>query len=188
MWRCFAQFVGHRQFDEPGRRSEQSAGRVSGGHHHHHGGKGGGGGLSQIINTVESALQNSSSSSTDPNQVIQNALQQLFGGSGSASGTSGTTDGTDATSNTAEPGQHHSGHDRFVQHQLDRRFVEHRLDRRCRQHAGVVCAVALESFGVDPQQFRSDLISALTASQGGSPNSSALFQSFQPGSGVDAVA
>ena len=53
------------------------SGAISAGHHHH--GGHGGGGLSQIIQTVQNALQSSSSSSTDPNQVITNALEQLFG-------------------------------------------------------------------------------------------------------------
>ena len=147
--------------------------------------------MSQIINTDQSALQNSSNSSTDPNQVIQNALEQLFGGSGSSSSTSSTTsttDGTDSTANilataasgTTAPATTSSASTDSTDGDASSTDSTGDTQQSFSQ--------LLEGFGVNPQQFRSDLITALSASGGGSPNSSALFQSFQPGSGVDAVA
>jgi len=120
-----------------------SSGSAVSGHHHHHGG---GGGFDKIADAVTSALQASNSSSgttsTDPNQVITNALTQLFqngglGGPGNANGSTGTTTpfgGTDGTDSTG------SGNaDAFES--------------------------TLKSFGVTPQQFQSDLASALEAAK-----------------------
>src|SRR5215475_8906551 len=68
-----------------------------GGHHHH------GGGVSDLMDTVEQALQ-SADSSDDPNQVIQDAISKLFSGDGTTGGAagSGTNSGTSGTAATAQ--------------------------------------------------------------------------------------
>ena len=168
--------------------SDPSSG-ASGVHHHHrgHGGGGGGGGLEKIVQTVQSALSSSTSSATDPNQVITNALQQLFGDNGEGT----TTDGDNSTNGETNAllgttsGTSSSGTSSATD-STDSTDGDGSVDGTDATSSSQTLAQLLQSYGVSPQQFRSDLISALSGS-GGSLNES-LFQNFEPGSGVDAIA
>jgi hypothetical protein len=83
-----------------------SSSGVQGTHHHHkHGGGGGGGLMSQIQNAVTSALQSSQSSgsTTDPNQVVQNAIAQVLQNGSTSAAT--TAAGTSAAGTTASSPQ-----------------------------------------------------------------------------------
>jgi hypothetical protein len=146
---------------------------LGGGHRHRGGGKGGGASafFSQIQTAVTSALQSaqSSGSTTDPNQTIQNAIEQVFKNlqngstatgsastaSNSSSAASGSTRSTDGSGSTQ----------------------------------GSAFAQLLQANGVDPEQFHSDFLSAIQSAQsGGSPDASSVFSGFPTGSAVDTIA
>ncbi len=159
---------------------------LSGAHHRHGGHGGGAGGLQQLLQTVQNALSSSSASSTDPNQVITNALQQLFGGSGDGTATDGqgsdssTLVGNAGTTQTVGSTGTTSSSSSSTSTDADS------VDGSDANSPAQTLAQLLQGYGVSPQQFRSDVISALSGT-GGSLNES-LFQNFEPGSGVDAVA
>ena len=77
-------------------------------HHHHHGGGGGSGGggglISQIQQAVTTALDanQSNGSTTDPNQVIQTAIQGVLGGTTSTTGSTSGSSSTDSSSSTGQ--------------------------------------------------------------------------------------
>ena len=133
------------------------------GHHHH----GHGGGSKQIQQAVTDALQSASTSgsSTDPNQTIQDAIAKVFQNSNSATPTSASTttgsdpDGDDDTDAAGEAGGDNTAQQAFLK--------------------------ALQSFGVDPQQFHQDFLAAVKDAQGGQINPNTAFQSFPPGTFVD---
>ncbi len=150
--------------DETGDSSETDSAEGTEGHHHHghHGVQG------QIENAVTSALQNSTPGQ-DPNQLVQNAIasvlqqgQQGASASGTTGQNGGTSDGTDSADGTNGSGQ-------LSQSQFEQ---------------------LLQSNGISPQQFQSDLKAAFSddGSGGQSVNFSTLFQSFPPGSAVDTTA
>jgi hypothetical protein len=129
--------------------------------HHHHGGghHHRGGGVSDLMDTVEQALQ-SADSSDDPNQVIQDAITKLLSGDGTTGGTAGN--GTSSTTTgTAATGQ-----------STDKQSF----------------ADFLKSYGVDMQQFRADFLAAAKGGQNGQANPAAALKSFPPGSAVDLTA
>jgi hypothetical protein len=124
---------------------------------HHHGG---GGLLKKIESAVSSALQ-SSADGTDPNKVITDAISSLFqNGAGSTTGTTSDGASTPATASASGTAQN------------DPRQAFFSL---------------LQQHGVDPQQFLTDLKTALQSAQG-SVDLTQAFRGFPPGTGVDSVA
>jgi hypothetical protein len=146
-----------------------SSGTLStGGHHHKHGSSA----FDKLANALTSALQSATSSgstATDANQTITDALTKIFkngslGSIGSAD-TSVTDSATDADSTDD-------------------------TDASTSTTGGLPAEFAktLASFGVTPQQFQTDLSSALkSAQQSGGFDISKLFKSFPTGSVVDAT-
>jgi hypothetical protein len=136
---------------------------VQGKHHHHHKGGGGGGSggqdqVSSLLNTIANALQ-STDSSSDPNQVIEDTVTKLLasGGSTTANGsTSGVNAGTVAAASQAP-----------LQQSL---------------------AQLLQAHGVSPQQFQTDLLTAVKDAQNGKLNAATALQSFPPGSALNITA
>lgn len=147
--------------------SQSVSGQITGaggGHHHHHGG---GGAMKQLQDAVTNALQTaqSSGSSADPNKIIEDAIAKLLQNDNGA--TTGTTqgaaadpdgDGDGSAGATGAPG---TSAQSFQQ--------------------------LLQSFGVSPQQFHQDLLSAVKDAQGGQINPLTALQSFPVGSMVDMV-
>lgn len=145
---------------------------VQGAHHHHRGGgHGGGAGFAKVQQAVTSALEaaQSNGSSTDPNQVIQDAIKQAFqqnqaGGTSSAPTANGTDTGGDQDGSAAAGGS------------------------TSPDAARQAFAQTLQSFGVSEQQFHADFAAALQGAQGGQADASAAFKSFPAGSVVDTAA
>jgi len=107
---------------------------TQGGHH---------GLMSKIESAVIQALQSSPASSTsNPNQVIQNAISQVLDG----------TNSTQSTTNTDDDS-------------LQSTFLQ-----------------TLQQYGVDPQQFRQDLLTAMQNSAGGTMTPGNASQYFPAGS------
>jgi hypothetical protein len=129
-------------------------------HHHHHGG-GGGADLDKLQSAVTSALQSaqSSDSSSDPNQVIEDAIARVFQNDNSAAPNSTASPSADSDKSPTTPSSSNAS---FLQ--------------------------TLQSYGVDPNQFRSDFLSAVQQAQAGQPNSATAFQNFTPGTTVDTIA
>jgi hypothetical protein len=155
-----------------------STGAVHHGHHHHGGGGGGGksGLMQQIQSAVTSALQSAKTDgSSDPNQIVEDAITKVLKNAGngaggtSATGTSGTASATDPDGdgdNDAGAGAtsaSSSAKDSFFQ--------------------------ALQSVGIDPQQFHSDFAAAVKQVQAGgdASDASTAFQNFPPGVMVDTM-
>lgn len=141
-----------------------------GGHHHHHNQSGA---FSKIEAAVTGALQaaQSAGSSSDPNQVIEDAISKIFKNSssanpqaspGSANPPGSDPDGDGSTNAAGQPDAGNSAQQSFFQ--------------------------SLQSLGVSPQQFHSDFLAAIKDAQGGNVNPSALFSSFPPGTTVDTTA
>ena len=141
---------------------------VQGAHHHHHhggGGQGGNGLFQQIQSAVTSALQSNQpgSSSSDPNQVITQAIAQVLqGGTNPTSGTAaagGTAPAAGAVNGAGSGGNNSQA---FFQ--------------------------SLQALGVTPEQFRSDFLAALKQVQSGQTNSNSAVASPLTGLAVDANA
>src|ERR1700735_1996711 len=123
--------------------SNASSGATTGAtaHHHH------GGGFAKLADAIESALQSASnassgsSTSTDPNQTITQALTKIFQ-NGSLNSTS-EADGDTASAQAPETGTNGTNASPPAG-TLPEDFVQ-----------------TLKSFGVTPQQFQTDLASAL---------------------------
>jgi hypothetical protein len=147
----------------------QQGTQAAGGHHHGH--HGGGGLFSKVQEAVTSALKSAQDDgSSDPNQVIQDAIAKVFQQNGAtpANGDPATAtpgqdaDGTqDPSSTTATSAD--SAKQAFLQ--------------------------TLQSFGVDSSQFHSDFLSAIKSVQnGGEADPSTVLGNFPPGSGLDTTA
>lgn len=136
----------------------QSIGQaLQGGHHHHHGGA-----LKQIQDAVTNALQSaqSSGSTSDPNKIVEDAISQVLGNNNAAvspTGTDAEGDGSGGSMPTSAAAKTQV----FFQ--------------------------TLQSFGVSPQQFQQDLLSAVKDAQNGTVNSSTAFQNFPLGSALDTI-
>jgi hypothetical protein len=119
-------------------------------HRHHHGGTQ----IQKIQDAVTSALQSAQAngSATDPNKVIQTAIEQVLSGTNNV--TPAGNPGTTATPNGGGA----------VQSPFEQ---------------------TLQSYGVDPQQFRSDFLAAIKDAQGGQVNASNVFGNFPSGTQVD---
>jgi hypothetical protein len=153
--------------------SNASSGSTTGAtaHHHHHGG-----GFSKLADAIESALQSASNSSsgssttTDPNQTITEALTKIFQ-NGSLNSTNGAEGDTTAQTPAAGTNGANGNTGTTPAGTLPDEFVQ-----------------TLKSFGVTPQQFQTDLASALqTAQQSGNFDPSSVLKSFPPGSIVDTL-
>jgi hypothetical protein len=141
----------------------QAQGQSGAHHHHHHGGGGGknsagsGDAVANLLNTIQQALQ-SADSSDDPNKVIQDTVTKLLSGTPQTNSTNTTASdpcGT-ATTTAATP-----------------------------TDAQQSFADVLKSHGVDFQQFRADLLTAVKNAQNGQINAGTALKSFAPGSTVD---
>jgi hypothetical protein len=139
-----------------------SAPAVAGGHHH----GGHGGGMKKLQDAVTSALQSAQQggSSSDPNQVIEDAITKFLKGSmgiaaGSTAAGSSATAGADATDATDQTNAGDTTQSTFAQ--------------------------MLKSFGVDAQQFHNDFTAAIKDAQGGQINPATAFQNVPTGSLID---
>ncbi|HEY2589148.1 MAG TPA: hypothetical protein VGI81_25620 [Tepidisphaeraceae bacterium] len=138
---------------------------AAGAHHHHHGG--GGGAMKQIQDAVTNALQTAQSggSSSDPNQIIEDAIAKVLqNNNGATTGTmqGGTSDPDgDGDGSTGANGAAGTNAQSFQQ--------------------------ILQSFGVSPQQFHQDFLAAVKDAQGGQMNPLTAMQSFPVGSTVDTI-
>ena len=138
--------------------------------------------LAQIQQAVNSALSSSDSSdsSTDPNQVIQNAIASVLQNNAAGAATGTSTTGTSTTGSTAPAGSSTSsgssssgaaGQSGSSQDSTQQAF-----------------ALLLEQNGVNAQQFQQDLLSALQGASGGQFDAAKAFQSFPPGSVINTLA
>lgn len=135
----------------------QSIGQALQGGHHHHHH---GGGLQQIQDAVTNALQSAQSngSTANPNKIVEDAISQVLGNNNAAVSPTGTAAaGATASTSTSAASRTQA----FFQ--------------------------TLQSFGVSPQQFQQDLLSAVKDAQNGTVNSSTAFQNFPLGSALDTV-
>jgi hypothetical protein len=125
-------------------------------HHHHHGGSTD---LEKIQDAVTNALQSAQAggSSANPNAVIKTAIEQILAGTNNVTPpTTSTTTATPGTTTTPST----TTQSTFAQ--------------------------TLQSYGVDPQQFRNDFLAALQDAQNGQPvNTANIFGSFPTGTQVD---
>jgi hypothetical protein len=128
-------------------------------HHHHHGG-GGGQFFSKLQAAVTSALQSAQSdgSSTDPNQIVQNAIESVLKGD-SSSGGSTTQDSAQASTDSSAPVDPQAAREQFFQQ--------------------------LQSYGINAQQFHQDFMSAIHDAKNGNSDPGSVFQSLPPGSAID---
>lgn len=134
----------------------------AGGHHHHHGG---GGAMKQIQDAVTNALQTaqSSGSSTDPNQIIEDAIAKVLQNNNSATSSNGAQGAADPDGDGDAPGGATGSNNAQSFQQL------------------------LQSVGVSPQQFHQDFLAAVKDAQGGQMNPLTALQSFPVGSTVDMI-
>jgi len=134
------------------------------GAHGHHGGKGGAM-MSKIESAVTDAL-NSSSDDSDADQTIQDAISKVLGGSSdSTAGSTTDPSSTDGTAATQSPEDAAAARQSFFE--------------------------TLKEHGIDPKQFRQDLMAALKqAHQDGSGeiDRSTAFASVPAGVAVDVAA
>jgi hypothetical protein len=142
---------------------------ASGGHRHH---RGAAAFFRQIQAAVTSALQSAqpggTSSSTDPDQVIQSAIAQVL------KNIQGTTTGTTSQSATSTATAA-SGTTSATENEIS--------------SAQSQFAQLLQSSGVDPQQFQNDFLGAIqSAQQGGSADPSSVLSNLPVGSLLDTLA
>lgn len=123
------------------------------GGHHHHGG----GMFKKIEDAVTSALQ-SAGSSSDPNKVVQDAIAKVLNGQNSS--TSSTSNGSTAANASTSSSQE------TETPQTTQQFLS-----------------TLQAYGITPEEFGSDLMTAMQNAQGG-----ANLSSFPPGLFVDTTA
>src|SRR5579884_1828164 len=151
---------------DPSQSSGQSTGQVQGAHHHHHHG-GHGGDFSKIESAVTDALQSAQASgnTSDPNQVIQDAIAKVFKDNG-IGGPSSTTTGQKANgADRDNDGDTHAAGQADGNDPAQQAFLQ-----------------TLQSFGVDPQQFHADFLAAVKDAQGGQVDPSTVLKNLPPGS------
>jgi hypothetical protein len=159
--------------DGDGSGQSSSTSQVSG-HHHHHGG---GGFFKKIESAVTSALQNSKTDgSTDINQTIKDAIAQaLKDGNGTSlpTGTTGTpsTNDPDGDGDVDAAGQPDS---------------DGTAGTSAASNGKSAFFQTLQQYGIDPQQFRQDLMAAMQSANGG--NGSGIGQELPTGMVVDTTA
>jgi hypothetical protein len=134
------------------------------------GGSGNGSFIGQIQAAVSSALQSAQSggSAANPNQLIQNAIAQIFKNQQNiVGGTTSQNSGSDGDSDTDTPG---------VADQDGSSFQS-------------VFANLLQSNGINSQQFQQSFLTAINSAQnGGSTNVGSVLSSLPPGSLIDTLA
>lgn len=137
------------------------------GHHRHHGG--GGGFMKQIQDAVGSALQSaqSSGSTTDPNQIVEDAIAKVLQNNPSSTPASAQAGGANDPDGDGDGSSAASG--------------------GASSASGQTFDQLLQSFGVSAQQFRQDFLSAVKDAQGGQMNPLTALQSFPIGSTLDAI-
>jgi hypothetical protein len=146
--------------------SNASSGTLTG-HHHHHGG---GGGLGKLADAITSALQGAAngsagSTTTDANQTITQALTKIFQNSSLTFGNDTDSDTDSSQASTDATGTDSSA----SSNGLPAAFVQ-----------------TLQSFGVTPQQFQTDLKTAMqNATQNGTFDPSSVLKNFPMGSILD---
>lgn len=117
--------------------------------------------IAKIEAAVTTALQSSqSNASADPNQVIQNAIAQVLSGNASP------TQAAASTAQTQAAGQSPTDDD-----SVQATFLQ-----------------TLQQFGIDPEQFRQDLFSALQNFKGGTAGANAASQLFPSGALLNTAA
>ena len=121
----------------------------SGPHHHHHGGgnrASGGDAVSDLLSTIEQALQ-SADASDDPNKVIEDTITKLLSGDEATKGT-GETDSSGMATATAQSDAKQSFADVLKSHGVD--FQQFRTDLlaavKDAQNGQVDPSTALQSF------------------------------------------
>lgn len=147
-----------------------------GGHHHHHHGQGGqtqGANnqlFSQIQQAVTSALQSATQSGTNPNQAVETAISQVFQNNNSAAQSTSTSAAQTNTPASTTDAQGTTGTPSSTGNSALQAFFQ-----------------TLQNAGIDPQQFHQDFLTAVQNAQSGTANPATAFQSFPPGSILDAV-
>jgi hypothetical protein len=143
----------------------------AGGHRHRHGGGGGGSAMKQIQDAVSTALQSAQSTNTsgDPNKIVEDAIAKVLQNDPSSptAAQQGATTAADAdgdrdgsTTSSSTPAT-----------------------------TGQTFNQLLQSFGISPDQFRQDFLSAVKDAQNGAANPAATaFQSVPLGSTLDTLA
>jgi hypothetical protein len=116
-----------------------------------------------VTDALQSAQSSSSTSTTDPNKAIEDALVKLFQNSNSSSATASAADPTASSKATAQTAAANSSD--------QQQFFQ-----------------MLKDNGIDPKQFRQDLVAAMQQAQSGTVNPSTAFASFPPGTAVDTSA
>ncbi|MGA2231762.1 MAG: hypothetical protein ABSH22_12760 [Tepidisphaeraceae bacterium] len=115
--------------------------------------------LQQAVNTALTSIQNGSTA--DPNQVVENAIASVLNPGGSSSSDADGDNDSSASGTSSASGQSASAQ-AFLQ--------------------------ALSSNGVDPQQFQSNFLSAISqAQQSGQIDPGSVFSGFPTGLAVDTV-
>jgi hypothetical protein len=135
---------------------------------HHHHGHGGAEMFQKLQSAVTTALQAAQSDgSSDPNQVVEDAIQKVLAGKSDSSGQGNSQ----ASSNDGSGDQAASATD-SSQNAPDSRqaFFD-----------------TLKSYGIDPQQFHADFVAAVKQAKEGQADPSSAFQSFPPGTLVDST-
>jgi hypothetical protein len=131
--------------------------QLSGTHHHRHHGNGF---MQEIQQAVTKALGSSQNNgSTDPNQVVQNAIASVLNGNSSGAESDGDNDGSGATDASGSP----------------------------RPISSSTFLSTLQSYGISPTQFRQDFLAALQNVQGSQANPTATLQNVPPGLTVDTL-
>jgi hypothetical protein len=142
-----------------------SSQQVHGSGHHHHGGGGEGGGafFQKIQQAVTNALQSAATSGTsaDPNTTIEDAIAQIFQNNPTSPSSSTATDESDSDGATTSETDA-SNPQSFIQ--------------------------TLQSYGVDPQQFHQDFMTAIKNAMNGQVDPGTAFANFPPGTIVDTTA
>lgn len=144
---------------------------VQGAQHHHHRGHGHGALFEKLGEAILSALQSAQSngsSEVDPNQVIEDTITKFLQDNnitlpGRGAGVPPRAPDADREGDTNAGGQAQTARNPQV-----RAFFE-----------------ALRTFGVDPQQFRKDFMTAIKNARGGEVEPGTALKSFPPGSSVD---
>jgi len=150
---------------------------IQGGRRHHHGHADAGKSefFQQLQTAVSGALQSAQQGGTDPNKVIEDAISQIFKNNANATSPSSAkanqpasvndSDG-DGDGSPAEAG----GPAGKTQNSALQSFFN-----------------TLQSYGIDPQQFHQDFLTAATSAQNGASNTSTAFQSIPPGTLIDTI-
>ena len=142
---------------------------VQGAHHHH--GHGHGGSIKQIQDAVNSALRAAQSDgSSDPKKIVEDAIAKVLKNNTTAPA-NGASGQTSASNHDGDGDAGAAGKTDADQNSARQAFLQ-----------------TLQSYGVSADQFRADFLAAVKDAQGGAVNPGAAFQSFPPGTTLDAIA